>query len=89
LLLADLMANSLVFTYVFLGTRGSVLMAILLHASTNLFVTSPPQGPDGDLTLPLVALAMKMALAAGLCVRLPRDSGAAASAIDDGSATPR
>jgi membrane protease YdiL (CAAX protease family) len=72
LLLADLMANSLVFTYVFLGTRGSVLMAILLHASTNLFVTSPAQTADGDLTLPLVALALKIALAAGLYIRLPR-----------------
>jgi hypothetical protein len=37
LLLADLLAKSLFFTYVFLGTQGSVLIAILLHASTNLF----------------------------------------------------
>ena len=39
---ADLMAKSLLFTYVFLGTQGSVLIAVLLHASTNLFFVSPP-----------------------------------------------
>jgi membrane protease YdiL (CAAX protease family) len=42
LLLADLIAISLIFTYVFLGTTGSVLIAILLHAATNLFAVSPP-----------------------------------------------
>jgi hypothetical protein len=31
---------------VFLGTQGIVLIAILLHASTNLFGVSPPIGPD-------------------------------------------
>jgi CAAX protease family protein len=72
LLLADLMAKSLLFTYVFLGTRGSVLMAILLHASTNLFTVSPVIGSDGDLTLPLVALLLKIVLAAALFIRLPR-----------------
>jgi membrane protease YdiL (CAAX protease family) len=51
------MAKSLIFTYVFLGTQGSVLIAILLHASTNLFAVSPPTGPEGDLVVPLVALA--------------------------------
>lgn len=72
LLLADLMAKSLIFTYVFLGTQGSILMAILLHASTNLFTVSPPVAADGDLTLPLVALLLKIALAATLFIRLPR-----------------
>jgi uncharacterized protein len=55
LLLADLMAKSLLFTYVFMGTQGSVLIAIILHASTNLFAVSPPIGPDCDLTVPLRA----------------------------------
>jgi uncharacterized protein len=92
LLLADLLVNSLLFTYVFLGTQGSVLIAILLHAATNLFLTSPPQAADGDVTLPLIALLLKTALAAGLYIRLPRalrDGQAAASAIGGGSATLR
>jgi membrane protease YdiL (CAAX protease family) len=72
LLLADLLAMSLLFTYVFLGTQGSVLIAIILHASTNLFAVSPSTGPDGDLTVPLVALALKWVLVAALFVRLPR-----------------
>ncbi|HEU4910189.1 MAG TPA: CPBP family intramembrane glutamic endopeptidase, partial [Propionibacteriaceae bacterium] len=72
LLLADLMAKSLIFTYVFLGTQGSVLFAIMLHASTNLFAVSPTVGPDGDMTLPLVALVLKVVLAAALFVHLPR-----------------
>jgi membrane protease YdiL (CAAX protease family) len=74
LLLADLLAKSMIFTYVFLGTRGSVLIAILLHASTNLFGVSPALGANGDLTLPLVALVFKIALAVALALRLPRDS---------------
>jgi membrane protease YdiL (CAAX protease family) len=92
LLLADLLAKSLIFTYVFLGTQGSVLIAILLHASTNLFGVSPPIGPDGDLTVPLVALALKWVLAAALFVRLPRsfsEGPGRESAVFHWSATPR
>ena len=63
LLLLDLLAKSLIFTAVFLRTRGSLLIAILLHASTNLFAVSPPVGPDGDVTLPVIALALKSMLA--------------------------
>jgi membrane protease YdiL (CAAX protease family) len=91
LLLADLMAKSLIFTYVFLGTRGSVLIAILLHASTNLFAMSPPLGADGGLTLPLVALGLKWVLAAALFARLPRSFGegrGSESAVFHWSATP-
>ena len=79
LLLADLLAKSLIFTYVFLGTQGSVLIAILLHASTNLFAVSPTAGPDGDLGVPVVALILKVALAAAFFVHLPRS-------FDDGRA---
>jgi hypothetical protein len=92
LLLTDLLAKSLLFTYVFLGTQGSVLMAILLHASTNLFFVSPPAPSDGDLTVPLVALALKWVLAAALFVRLPRafgDGRGTGSAVFQWSATPR
>jgi hypothetical protein len=92
LLLFDLMAKSLIFTYVFLGTQGSVLIAILLHASTNLFAVSPPIGPDGELIVPLVALALKWVLAAALFVRLPRsfsDGGGTGPAVFHWSATAR
>jgi hypothetical protein len=91
LLLADLLAKSLLFTYVFLGTQGIVLIAILLHASTNLFGVSPPRGLDGDLTVPLVALALKWVLAAALFVRLPRSFGdgrGSGPAVFHWSATP-
>jgi hypothetical protein len=63
----------------FWARHGSVLIAILLHASTNLFGVSPPIGPDGDLTVPLVALVLKWVLAVALFVRLPRS-------FSDGSA---
>ena len=52
LLLVDLLVNSLIFTWVFLRTRGSVLIAVLLHAASNLFAASPNVGPDGDLPSP-------------------------------------
>jgi uncharacterized protein len=92
LLLLDLMAKSLIFTYVFLGTQGSVLIAILLHASTNLFEVSPPTGPDGEQIVPLVALALKWALAAALFARLPRsfrDEGGTGRAVFHWSPTAR
>jgi hypothetical protein len=88
LLLADLLAKSLVSTYVFLGTKGSVLFAIMLHASTNLFAVSPPVSASSDLTLAVVALLLKIALAAALFIHLPRSFRAdlgSASAIGYGS----
>jgi membrane protease YdiL (CAAX protease family) len=62
LLLADIVAKSILFTWVFLRTRGSVLIAILLHATTNLFVVSPPVAATGDLLLPLLAMGAKWLL---------------------------
>lgn len=41
LLVMDICAKSILFTWVFVRTRESVLIAILLHASTNLFAVSP------------------------------------------------
>ena len=76
LLLVDLLAKSLLFTIVFVHTRGSVLIAILLHASTNLFAVSPAPGTDGDLTLPLIALALKWLLAAVTFAAWYRSTGA-------------
>ncbi len=63
LLLLDITAKSVLFTWVFLRTDGSVLVAALFHAATNVFVVSPPASADGDLTLPLVALGLKWGLA--------------------------
>ena len=70
LLLANLTALSIVFTFVFLHTRGSVLIAILLHAACNLFAVSPDSGPGGDLTVALVALGLKVVVAIGCLVHL-------------------
>ena len=41
LLVADICAKSILFTLVFVRTRESVLIAVLLHASSNLFTVSP------------------------------------------------
>jgi hypothetical protein len=62
LLLADVLAKSVIFTWIFLSTRGSVLLAILLHASTNLFVVSPTVASVGGLALPLLDAGAKWAL---------------------------
>ena len=62
LFLSDITAKSVLFTWVFLHTRGSVLLAMLLHASTNLFVVSPILTSTGDLTLLLLAAVAKWLL---------------------------
>ena len=62
LLLTDIVAKSILFTWVFLRTRGSVLIAALLHGTTNLFVVSPTVASAGDLLLPGLALAAKWLL---------------------------
>jgi membrane protease YdiL (CAAX protease family) len=62
LLFLDLPAKSVLFTWVFLRTRGSVLLAVLLHASTNLFEVSPAVGTQGSLTYPVLTMATKWLL---------------------------
>jgi membrane protease YdiL (CAAX protease family) len=62
LFLADILAKSVLFTWVFLHTRGSVLLAVLLHGATNLFNVSPNLVSTQDLTLPLLAAAAKWVL---------------------------
>jgi membrane protease YdiL (CAAX protease family) len=62
LFLLDITAKSVLFTWVFLHTRGSVLLAILFHGATNLFVVSPMLPSTGDLTLPLLAAGAKWVL---------------------------
>ena len=59
LLLVDIMAKSVLFTWVFLHSRGSVLLAALLHATTNLFVVSPVVAESESVTLLLLAAATK------------------------------
>jgi len=55
-------AKSVLFTWVFFHTRGSVLLAALLHATTNLFVVSPVVGEGGSMALLLLAAAAKWVL---------------------------
>ena len=63
LLLLDVTAKSVLFTWVFLHTRGSVLIAMLFHGATNLFIVSPDvASTGGDLALPLLAAVAKWAL---------------------------
>jgi membrane protease YdiL (CAAX protease family) len=62
LFLVDIPAKSVLFTWVFLHTRGSVLLAMLLHGATNLFAVSPTLTGTGDLTLPLLAAGAKWVL---------------------------
>jgi len=66
LLFINLPATAVLFTWVFLRTRGSALLAALLHGATNLFVLSPAPGVSGDLTLALLATAAKWVLVAVL-----------------------
>jgi uncharacterized protein len=68
LLLLDITAKSVVFTWVFLHTRGSVLLAALFHATTNLFVVSPVVAEGGSVTLLLLSAAAKWALVGVLIV---------------------
>jgi hypothetical protein len=51
-----------VYVGVFLHTRGSVFLAALLHATTNLFVVSPVIAEGGSMELLLLAAFAKWAL---------------------------
>ena len=62
LLLVDITAKSVLFTWVFLHTRGSVLIAMLFHGATNLFLVSPEVASTGDLGLPVLAMVAKWVL---------------------------
>ena len=62
LFLLDITAKSVLFTWVFLHTRGSVLLAMLLHGATNLFAVSPVVAEGGSVALLLLAAAAKWGL---------------------------
>jgi uncharacterized protein len=62
LLLVDIPAKAVLYTWVFLRTRGSVLLAVLLHGATNPFVVSPGLSSSGDLTVLLLAAGAKWVL---------------------------
>jgi membrane protease YdiL (CAAX protease family) len=62
LLFLDLTAKAVLFTWVFLHTRGSVLIAMLFHGATNLFLVSPEVASTGDLGLPVLAMVAKWVL---------------------------
>jgi len=62
LLLLDVTAKAVLFTWVFLHTRGSVLIAMLFHGATNLFLVSPEVASTGDLGLPVLAMVGKWVL---------------------------
>jgi membrane protease YdiL (CAAX protease family) len=68
LLVLDVSAKSVIFTWVFLRTRGSALIAIVLHASMNVFVVSPAEAVTGDLWLPILATAAKWVLVAVMVI---------------------
>jgi membrane protease YdiL (CAAX protease family) len=96
LLLLDVTAKSVLFTWLFLHTRGSVLIAMLFHGATNLFLVSPDVVSTGDLTLPVLAAVAKWVLVGVLLLvagptlvrgartdpeALPRTSGATTSTV--------
>ena len=96
LLLLDITAKAVLFTWVFLHTRGSVLIAMLFHGATNLFLVSPDVASTGDLTLPVLAAVAKWVLVGVLLLvagptlvrgrrtdpeALPRTSGTTASPV--------
>lgn len=62
------MAKSILFTWVFLHTRGSVLLAVVLHASTNLFAVSPVMVEAGGIALPVLAAVAKWVVVAVIVV---------------------
>jgi uncharacterized protein len=62
LLFVDLPAQAVIYTWIFQHTRGSVLLAILLHAAGNLFAL-PQATIHGDLTLSVLEVVAKWLVA--------------------------
>jgi membrane protease YdiL (CAAX protease family) len=66
LLLLDVPAKAVFFTWVFCRTDGSVLIAAVFHGATNLFTVSPSVATAHDLALPVLSTAAKWALIAAV-----------------------
>ena len=89
LLVLDLLAKAVLFTWVFLHTRGSVLLAVLFHASLNVFSIPLAASSAGRPALQVLALALEGVIAAAVVLAtratflhrvhdpecLPRDDG--------------
>ncbi|SHN60468.1 CAAX protease self-immunity [Geodermatophilus obscurus] len=82
LLLVQLPACAVGYTWVFLHTGGSVLPAVALHSALSLFAVSLPR-TDGDWRPYLLSVGLQVAVAAVLVatggLRLPRSDGGSRS----------
>jgi membrane protease YdiL (CAAX protease family) len=77
--LLQIPAMAVVYTWLFLRTRGSVLPAIVLHASANLWSPAAvPGGTVGQLAVVVVAtwLLVAVLVATGLTPRSPVETRA-------------
>jgi len=63
LFVLDIAAKAIIFSWVFLRTRGSLLIAVLLHATSNVFGVSPAVSATGSLSLPMIAVGLEWVLA--------------------------
>jgi membrane protease YdiL (CAAX protease family) len=71
LVLLDCLLMAALYTWLFLRSHGSALLAVVLHGGLNAF--APPYPQDGDPTLPLLlGLALKAAVAAAAVLALGR-----------------
>ena len=76
--LVSVVALSLVYTWLWLVTAGSLLIAVLLHSSTNVASVLLTEESQGELGPPVVATAVTVLLAALVGMHLKRWSHAAA-----------
>jgi len=75
----DLMASSLIFVWLFLRTKGSVLIATLLHASINTFAIFLPVVPMRSISLVpfIILVTLKLGFVAALVLLQQRTKTAA------------
>jgi uncharacterized protein len=66
LLVLDVVAKAILFTWVFLHTRGSVLIAVLFHAGLNVFSIPLALSSAGHPDLRILALALEWVIAAAV-----------------------
>ncbi len=77
--LLALPALSLLYTWVFQHTRGSLLLAVLLHAASNLWGVAVLPSADQDTTPALLRIGATWLLALGVTVAASRRSGSESS----------